>query len=343
MNTKNVIALGCVSVLFASNSVSIANPKPAKKIKRAALVKLSKQVQVTFLEKANASGFDEKPNPHWLMVPLGGTNSAKQIVSKRSLAHPVYKLQNRSNSLIATSQSSGFTPSLPAYDGDVIVIGEPEDGPTEGTITVTGIKRGNTKVEVWASDGRAGVLAVSVKKKRSRTINVFYVSDSTGRSATSADLNIGSLMSGVNNIWEKQANVHFSIKNSYSITVNNDLGEAVNIANKFFTINSHPQVVNMQPSLRANINVFVIWKGEDTVGRGEYEGNDIVIAPLCPIPSYTNVSIVRALAHEIGHNLGLSLDPYPHHSADPKDLMGSSGLYIRKMEAEKVNNSTNNP
>lgn len=222
------------------------------------------------------AGYDASTAPHWLVVPAGGRRRA-QVTLTPGNAVPTY-----------VSGATGVATVDPTPEGMV----------------VTGVADGHTDIRVQEGATVLDRLRVEVKARRDVTVDYHYMSDTVAppgpdHSTTRAPGDEVDMTSGLNQMWERQANTRFRTGAVDSRRVATDLGGQV-----LWTANpasEWPTVVAFRTG--GHYNVFLVWEYEqdatplvDNTNAGTLAGNTLLEDNEC--------ADGLTLAHEAGHFLG---------------------------------------
>jgi hypothetical protein len=217
------------------------------------------------------SGFDPTVAPNSLVVPVGGARVAETAITP-----------------------AGASPTFVSLNPAIATV-----VPTAGGISVTGIADGATTIEAREGAVVLATLSIEVKNRRDLTVDYHVVSDShvpphhTTRTAAVAT----PLTNSLNQIWERQANVHFSTGVTDAPVVPTDLGPDIVAATS-----ADPEwVAVIAFATGGNYNVFLVWEynlppgGIDNAQAGTAGSNTLLEDADCA----DNLT----LPHEAGHFL----------------------------------------
>jgi outer membrane protein OmpA-like peptidoglycan-associated protein len=217
------------------------------------------------------SGYDNSVAPNSLVVPVGGARIAE-----------------------ATITPAGASPTFVSLNPAIATVVA-----TAGGISVTGIADGPTTIEAREGAVVLATLAIEVKDRRDLTVDYHVMSDShapvhqTTRTAAAST----PLTNSLNQIWERQANVHFATGVTDARQVPIDLGPDI-----VATVSTDPEwVAVIAFATGGNYNVFLIWEynlppgGIDNAQAGTAASNTLLEDHDCA----DNLT----LPHEAGHFL----------------------------------------
>jgi peptidoglycan hydrolase-like protein with peptidoglycan-binding domain len=222
------------------------------------------------------AGYDASTAPDWLVVPTGGRRRA-QVTLTPANAVPAY-----------TSVAPGVATVAPTPEG----------------VVVTGVADGNTEIRVQEGATVLDRLRIEVKDRRDRTVDYHFMSDTVpapgpNHSTTRAPGDEVDMTSGLNQMWERQANVRFRTGVVDSPQVATNLGGQV-----LWTAtpaNEWPTIVAFGTG--GDYNVFLVWEYEqdatplvDNTNAGTTAPNTLLEDNEC--------ADGLTLAHEAGHFLG---------------------------------------
>ncbi len=268
-------------------------------------------MSVTFEPVLDNFGFDASASPDWIMVP-----------ARDSM--PIW-LVNGAGSTVRT-RSPGVA--------SVAFEGKPAPGvPTRQIIRIHGHAVGRTLVEVLQHGRVVKLLEVAVKPPVTLKISFHFVSDSASPPHTTrrTPSELHSMMMTLNGIYTPQTNIRFVMKSERALKMPGNLGDAVNFnkdnQGRDLRGNEWDAVVARRDN-GAHINVFFVWRNEFRIqnasGRIEVsgalgyvigDGRDVLLQDWDgrqdrdadgvddSSPDWENA---RALAHEIGHVLGIA-------------------------------------
>ena len=173
------------------------------------------------------------------------------------------------------------------------------------------------------------VSAMAIDK--SLTINVYQVCDDAGANCADTGASVGDtyFAAATNKIWS-QAGI--SIGYNFAGTINNSLFLNIDDAiagQGFFDIAS--TTGNAQSA--SVVDMFLVRTIEGSYGEG-WDGAGGLVMAMDTIIDYAPGGRIDTMAHELGHNFGLSplSDPEyagaadPGHSTDPNQLMASGSI-----------------
>lgn len=247
-------------------------------------------------------GYDESADPDSLVVPVGDKRKVK-VRKKEELTFVV----NPAGAVTVDATT-------------------PSDG-----VTITGVNHGQAFVEAHAGTEIRERLDVAAKRQRSITVDYHFVSDSTGRSTRRHPGDETAMNNRLNEVWEKQANVHFSVGLVDSPVVPRTLGTEIEANN---TGDPEWQAVTAFAT-GAPYNVFFVWEIADppdgdiqgvTAGTG---GHTFLEDDECA-DHLTN-------AHEAGHHLGLANGDSHPSSSIMASCGGSNRDRVTRAQADAVN------
>ena len=250
--------------------------------------KTVKIIQTVYNKSADCSGFDDTQNPPWLVVPFNNapnSNTAKVVITPASSATEVFFTTSDAKITVAPAQAAT----------------SPE------TITVTCVQLGEhngVQARVGAADAPVcKTLNICPRDKKTVTVDFHYVSDNAGHSTTRAIGAEDALLTTMNNIWSKQANVVFVKGVANNCQVQKDLGTVVEWR-PTEPANEWDDVVDAC-SQGNGPDVHFVWEyeqdgtpGTDNVDAAQL-GGDILFE------DNAGTEIGETLAHEMGHFLGL--------------------------------------
>ncbi|HSR50669.1 MAG TPA: DUF4157 domain-containing protein [Acidobacteriota bacterium] len=248
-------------------------------------------------------GYDSSPDPEGLVVPVGGKR-------KVAVDDPDKKLTIESqDTSIATVDAT--TPA--------------------GGMTVQGIKHDKTKITAKEGEDLKDQLDVSVKRKITKTVDYHYMSDNAGHSTKRKPGDEVALNNKLNEIWERQANIHFKVNKVDSQQVPQDLGDIVIAAR-----GTDPAAQAISKfSTSGDYNVFLVWEFE----TGGTMGEDITQGGTTGGMTILEDDTVSDLAfpHEAGHFLGL-VQSHEHPTRGiMANINGGISPRVYKEDADKVN------
>jgi outer membrane protein OmpA-like peptidoglycan-associated protein len=251
------------------------------------------------------SGYDASVAPNFLVVPVGGARIAETTITP-----------------------AGASPTFVSLDTSIATVVA-----TAGGISVTGIADGATTIEAREGAVVLATLRIEVKARRDLTADFHRMTDSavpphtTTRVAANATPHVNSL----NEIWEKQANVHFSLGVNDAQTVPIDLGPDIVAANS-----AAPEwVAVIAFATGGQYNIFYVWEfnlppgGADNAEAGTAGSNTLLDDVDC--------ADGLTIPHEAGHFL--SAGTFPHGPAG--NIMATCGdpnrRRVTKAQADVAN------
>lgn len=248
------------------------------------------------------TGYDNSVVPNSLVVPVGGARIAETAITPAGASPTFVSLNPAIATVVATA----------------------------GGISVTGIADGPTTIEAREGAVVLATLAIEVKDRRDLTVDYHVMSDShapppphrTTRTAAAAT----PLTNSLNQVWELQANVHFSTGVTDAQQVPTDLGPDI-VAD----VAGDPEwVAVIAFATGGNYNVFLVWEynkppgGIDNAQAGTAGSNTLLEDGDCDDG--------RTLAHEAGHFL--SGATFPH---DATTIMAPCGTPRRRVTTAQAN------
>lgn len=251
------------------------------------------------------AGYDASVAPNFLVVPVGGARIAETAITP-----------------------AGASPTFVSLDPSIATVVA-----TAGGISVTGIADGATTIEAREGAVVLATLRIEVKARRDLTADFHRMSDSAAppHATTRAAANATPHVDALNEIWEKQANVHFSVGVNDAQTVPIDLGPDIVAA-----VAGDPEwaaVIAFRTG--GQYNVFYVWEfnlppgGADNAEAGT-AGADTLLDDVDCADGLT-------IPHEAGHFL--SGGAFPHGPAG--NIMATCGdpnrRRVTKAQADVAN------
>lgn len=300
-------------------------------------IEVNAETYIHFQETAPYTGFDgsgtqadaDLPDPRttfppWLIVSMPGqgpaSNQVDALINSLDAANPV-KFESEAPNAAAVSPDTATT--------------------SPQRLSVIGINNPQYFVNIFAKIGAMQIATLKDWNKSPQMMSVafHFIKDTANHqtSRTPGDMGfVQGLIDEANQIWNRQGNVHFTLKSVDSgyYTYQGDLGSPISIQkwNQLMTQSDLPKVSDAW-------NVYFVW----------HQGNANLYANTFPdqystafnddTPSQYNG---KTLAHEAGHMLNLIAGNYDQrgHSKDTQNLMypflDQNMNYIRKYQLDIV-------
>ena len=207
-----------------------------------------------------------------------------------------------------------------------------------------GKSRGVCAIVAASLSALPAILEVNVKDKLTQRVRFFSVHDNAGHRSTRPLAIVGSWMPTLNYIFKRQANVEFVRHGSLSrLAIGSALGNPIQL-NPAGGLGADATTIVNQGDNTADLNVFFVWElrraaaGDSTeattqaIGSAHSGGGPGAIL----IEDNVDGRDDLALAHEVGHHLGLS-----HNTASAINLMFNTsplqGFSLNKTEVNIAN------
>lgn len=268
-------------------------------------------------------GFDSTVTPDWFMVPLG---KKRQIYLRYGDGLDV----TSANPAIA---GIGYVdPIFGAFGANGRRI-----------ISIEGKMHGRTFIQVRKGNFLVAQLEVAVKKLKEVRLAFNFVADNAGHQTTRNSSDVDNWLAELNLIYTPQTNIQF-VKNSVrAVTVKKNLGNVVQTSvsqPRLPELQSDWYQVVAQRDKSAPINLFFVWELEsdktpleDNVEGSHYEKN-------CLIEDDLSADLVKVIAHELGHALGVPGESHYYKRRNADGMMyyrAEPGLRIGKVHANMMN------
>jgi len=287
----------------------------------------------SFKRVFRVQGMDTAATPIFQMVPKSGCRwvalhdgAGLGVISLNPAACTVTEI--RETSLPADDRASG---AGAAVSGDRF-------------FRLDGVSPGPALIVAGSLSALPAILEVSVKDKFTQLIKFYSVRDNAGHRSTRPLADAGAFIPILNYIFKRQANVEFSRHGSLeTLTVPSALGNPIQLNPAGGLGADATTIVNLGTNT-ANLNVFFVWELRRAASGDSTEATTQTIGSAHASGGPGNILMEDdidgrddlALAHEIGHHLGLS-----HNTASHINLMFDTsplqGFSLNKSEVNKAN------
>jgi|GEM_PF-2242020 len=262
-----------------------------------------------------SSGFDPQSDPHWLMVPAGGTNSV-------NFASPANSDMNISLNMQPSGAAESVSPSSTTNYAEYL------------TVSAGAIATDSSHIQVGVANalGTSGGLNISVKSPQTVNIAIHAITQHNGTDPDIAPANVptaGDLQTYLNNVYGQQTNTFFHVdRTDYPV----DYDETTTNANPLLAGHKNGKLdfpsyhVNKQLSdeevaivsavstgdsaknIHARFNLYYVQDFTSTANGVTFPDvqitwlKDVTYAP----GIVTSAHILYVAAHEIGHQFGIA-------------------------------------
>ncbi len=274
-------------------------------------------------------GMDSNATPRFQMVPESGT----RFVALHDGAGMVVASSSTAICSITEITESALPADDRATGPDAAVAGDRFFRLKGGTTGIAAIAAASlTALPVF--------LDVRVKGKFKQSVKFFSVSDSKHRSTRPLAI-VGEFIPVLNYIFKRQANVEFSRHGSLErLHIDQDLGDPIQLPSTG-GLGTNATIIANHGDAGADLNVFFVWELRRAASGDSTEATTQTIGSAHASSGPGNILIEDdvdgrddlALAHEIGHHLGLS-----HNTARAINLMfDTSPLQGFSLSKDEVN------
>lgn len=297
-------AVGAVTSLWDVEADPVSDAQPDARPRMTSGLRLQRCGVFGEWSAEKYQGYDASTKPAGLVVPVNGKRKVK--LRKRPANMTIESSKERVVTVDATQPAGGMT--------------------------VEGLKHDRTRIVAREGAKVVDQLDVSVKAKITKGVDYHYVSDSAGHSTRRRPGDERALNDKLNEIWERQANIHFEIGVVDSRQVPTDLGRTV-IAGRA-----------TDPAARAlsvlrtsnNYQVFLVWEFETESTGGQDVTQGGTLGSMTILEDQTGSDL--AFPHEAGHYLGLVTRNEDHpNSGIMANIRGGISPRVFKQDADKVN------
>jgi hypothetical protein len=258
-------------------------------------------VAAEFHKVFNMKGFDKNATPVWQMVPVGGdryialrdgagltvTSSAPAVMTVTEITHALIPAGGE---------------RMPLQPGDRI-------------FKLTGVTKGNARMQAKNGAALTVELEADTKNQKNVLLSFNFLRDSAGHHTRRVPASAAHWVTQINYIYNGQANVKATLRNTRSVAAAVDLGPQVMWA---ADATSEWGTVTALGDAGADLNYFLVWEYEqdatptiDNTDAGTLGGN-------CIFEDNAGNAVGTTMAHEMGHFLGVG-DRYA--AAQKPDLM----------------------
>ena len=204
-----------------------------------------------------------------------------------------------------------------------------------GYIEVKGKEHAKTEIHALRGETIIDQLDVSVKRRKEPDITIHYyrISDNAGHRTRRPRGDEGNLTATLNEVWARQANVHFIRGITVDRQVNKNLGKVIEYS--LLDPTNWLAITNLAiPDTpgKTFIHVFLVWEFERLPKR---EGREIIGTQAYGKILLEDDAPPLVIAHEAGHALGLKY----HHAKGGimADATNSLTKRVFKRQADIVN------